>query len=272
MPAPAVNESYRRDLFGERDKQNQCEDLRRAYDRRQGDLLSERQSLLDERKTLESQNRIEGRWSSESAERCERLQVIEREIERRDRELAELPHRRSAGVDCIQSASVTQGSEDEIVIRSKLGPPQPRLGFERPDRCGVERREGYDVSHSQGAGTGFECDCGLFQARPEVNRTQQNQGIEARLRDLYAEKRPEVDLWLTTETRYKSGTKELASISYSVDAKEADGRTAKLWSVTLEADSRGVAKATSVEVGCSEAEVLRPARQSSVTQRHSLGM
>jgi len=105
-------------------------------------------------------------------------------------------------------------SDGTVIIRDAISSPTIRKGYERqiPTLAGVDR------AHTRGAGLGKEYAEGIFYASKEVNRILQNQGIERFLRELFQEKKSEVILYLSTETRPVPGSLKLMEIIYSVDA------------------------------------------------------
>lgn len=105
------------------------------------------------------------------------------------------------------------------VITSRVGPPQPRAGYEKSLFPGIEvGLEGWERSHSQGAGTGNESRKNIVYAPREVNQDFQNQGIEKYIRETYSEKAADVELDLTTVTDCYPGTNRLSHIQYKLEA------------------------------------------------------
>jgi len=106
------------------------------------------------------------------------------------------------------------------VIRSKIGAPVSRSNFEKLMFPGIELGlQGWERSHSQGAGTGCESPHGILYAPKEVNQHLQNRGIEQFLRDFFQVKAPDVELFLTTDTAAWPGTRRLRCIEYVLEAK-----------------------------------------------------
>jgi hypothetical protein len=106
-----------------------------------------------------------------------------------------------------------------IVIRSKVSSPPGRQGFEKKFFPGIEiGLPGWERAHSQGNITGHENQHGIRYAPREVNQHFQRLGIERFIRELYAEKAANVDLWLTTVTYTHPRTLRLKEIQYRVDA------------------------------------------------------
>jgi hypothetical protein len=126
------------------------------------------------------------------------------------------------------------------VITSELGPARERRGFERQLLPGVEvGREGWERAHSQSAGTGAESRHGILYAPERVNQELQNRGIEKDLRNMQKDCSAQgVRLFLTTETRAHSGSDALKSITYRVDGRAADGRTARLYEAEITVEDK----------------------------------
>ena len=107
-----------------------------------------------------------------------------------------------------------------IVIRSRLGAPAKRQGFERKAlfphiEVGLS---GWQRAHSQGAGIGAESPHAIRYAPAEVNQHYQRLGIERHLKELVEHKPANVELWLTTVTFTHPRTLRLKEIQYKVDA------------------------------------------------------
>ena len=77
---------------------------------------------------------------------------------------------------------------------------------------------GWERAHSQGNITGHESSHAIRYAPREVNQEFQRLGIERFIRDLFAEKAQDVELWLTTVTYTHPKTLRLKEIHYRVDA------------------------------------------------------
>lgn len=121
-----------------------------------------------------------------------------------------------------------------LLAMRRIGPPGTRQGFERLMFPGVQvGLLGWERAHSQGAGTGTESALGILYAPSIVNQELQNRGIEDFIRTLQAQKRDDVDLFLTTATRAWVGTRRLASIEYRVDARRG-GRMTTLLEASIE--------------------------------------
>ncbi len=104
------------------------------------------------------------------------------------------------------------------VIQSKLQLAPGRQGFEKLMFPGIEvGLAGWQRSHSQGSGTGFESPNAIRYAPEEVNQQFQRLGIEHYLRELVALKPSDTDLWLTTVTSTHPRTLRLKEIQYRVD-------------------------------------------------------
>jgi hypothetical protein len=120
------------------------------------------------------------------------------------------------------------------VIQSRLGPAVSRQGFEKLMFPGIQvGLLGWQRAHSQGGGTGSESPMAIRYAPEEVNQQYQRLGIERYLRDLFALKPADTDLWLTTVTTTHPRTLRLKEIQYRVDAiKGAASR--KLFEASIE--------------------------------------
>jgi hypothetical protein len=125
-----------------------------------------------------------------------------------------------------------------IVIKSKVGSPQKRKGYERKLKSGSQvGLTGWERAHSQGPGTGFESPKGILYAPRQVNQILQNKGIENFIRNLYKDKPSDVNLNLTTHTTEHEGTQRLASIVYTLDA-ERNGKKTTVFEVWIEVEDR----------------------------------
>ena len=125
------------------------------------------------------------------------------------------------------------------VIQSRLRPAPGRQGFEKLLFPGIEvGLPGWQRSHSQGSGTGFESPSAIRYAPEEVNQQFQRLGIERYLRELVDLKPNDTDLWLTTVTATHLRTLRLKEIQYRVDAVK-NGLSRKLFEASIEvADQR----------------------------------
>ncbi len=113
----------------------------------------------------------------------------------------------------------TRDALGHIVIRSKVNSPPGRSGYEKRYFPGIEvGLVGWERAHSQGNITGHESPHAIRYAPAEVNQQFQRLGIERFIQELYAQKAPDVDLWLTTVTAAHPGTLRLKEIQYRVDA------------------------------------------------------
>ena len=122
----------------------------------------------------------------------------------------------------------------DLVIQSRLRPSVGRKGHERQFFRGIEfGLAGWQRSHSQGGGTGFESAQGIRFAPEEVNQAYQNRGIERLLRDLVTEYNGQAELWLTTVTSTHPRTLRLKEIQYKVDVVR-DGRSRCLFEASIE--------------------------------------
>ena len=112
-------------------------------------------------------------------------------------------------------------------------------GFEKLMFPGVEvGLSGWQRSHSQGSGTGFESPNAIRYAPEEVNQEFQRLGIERYLRELVELKPADTELWLTTVTATHPRTLRLKEIQYRVDAVKR-GSSRRLFEASIEvADQR----------------------------------
>ena len=111
-----------------------------------------------------------------------------------------------------------------IVIESFLGAGSKRKHFERNYfRRGEMGRADYtesdmELSHSQGAGTGFESPYAIPYAPREVNQELQNLGIEEFLRELERNRPREITIQIVTNTRTMPRSLRLSLIEYTINA------------------------------------------------------
>jgi hypothetical protein len=119
-----------------------------------------------------------------------------------------------------QGRIISEGRDalNQIVIRSELGPPSGRKGYEHLLPLGTEvlDQKGWERAHSQGQGTGAESAEGIRLAPSEVNQKLQKVYVEGRLAEIVQEKAPGVRILLTTETATWPGTLRLKQIQYTV--------------------------------------------------------
>jgi hypothetical protein len=133
------------------------------------------------------------------------------------------------------------------VIRSRLQPALGRKGYEKVLFPGVEvGLPGWQRSHSQGSGTGFESPNAIRYAPEEVNQRFQRLGIERYLRELVELKPADTELWLTTVTTTHPGTLRLKEIQYRVDAVKK-GSSQRLFEASIEIADRRINPAVTVE-------------------------
>jgi hypothetical protein len=114
---------------------------------------------------------------------------------------------------------VTRRPDDgAILIRSEIGPPAARQGYEKALLPAIEvGLKGWHRAHSQGAVLGVETSAGILYAPPEVNLVLQA-GVEQEIRNIYEGKAADVRLFLRTETHAHPRTLRLFSIEYSLVA------------------------------------------------------
>ncbi|MGH3799921.1 MAG: polymorphic toxin type 4 domain-containing protein, partial [Pseudonocardiaceae bacterium] len=106
----------------------------------------------------------------------------------------------------------------QLAIRSELGPPPGRQGFEQLLPLGTEvlDQKGWERAHSQGQVTGAESAEGIRLAPRDVNQKLQRIYVEGRLAEIVRERAPGVRVLLTTETTTWPGTLRLQKIQYTV--------------------------------------------------------
>lgn len=222
----------RRNLFNDEDKARQKEELEQAYKKLN-------QKLDNKIAALEQKNSVSAKVSKADRRELAKLKT------KRDG----LPERKRLGMEAIDSASVWQDPNGTVHIRAKMAPPQPRLGYEKANRSGLKPKAGEDIAHGRGAGSGFECDCGNFFSSRDLNRGEQNQGIERYAQELYREKSPQTDLWLSNEIRPHAGTKQLQSNTYTLSATKAGSQQEKkLFSVELRDKVQGQTRVGKCEI------------------------
>ncbi|MBB5471233.1 hypothetical protein HDG32_007389 [Paraburkholderia sp. CI2] len=126
------------------------------------------------------------------------------------------------------------------VIQSRLGLPQGRQGYEKLLFPGIEvGLAGWQRSHSQGGGTGFESPHAIRYAPEEVNQQFQRLGIERYLRELVELKPSDTELWLTTVTMSHPRTLRLKEIQYRVDAVK-NGLSRKFFEASIEVSDQRI--------------------------------
>jgi hypothetical protein len=120
------------------------------------------------------------------------------------------------------------------VIQSRLQPAPGRKGFEKLLFPAIEvALSGWQRSHSQGSGTGFESSNAIRYAPEEVNQQFQRLGIERYLRELVQLKPNDTELWLTTVTTTHPRTLRPKEIQYRVDAVRK-GFSRRLFEASIE--------------------------------------
>jgi len=215
-----------RDQFDDRAKVEQKERLAEAYRRARHD-----------RTTLEEQA-----WLGQPLTKAARRRIEEcRDLLGDDDGHA----RQCLGESCIDSASVKQSTDGrEIWIRSQVGPPQPRLGFERkmlPPKSDLDFAD-QDLQrlHAQGPGTGFECDIGISFGAKQVNQVWQNHGVERFIRERFAARVPGEELFLTTVVKMRGSEQSdryrFQRIEYQLDGFR-DGQSWTLFSAQITEDT-----------------------------------
>ena len=121
-----------------------------------------------------------------------------------------------------------------IVIQSRLRPGVKRRHFEQQFFRGIEvGLPGWQRAHSQGAGTGLESPSAIRYAPEALNQEFQRLGIERYLRELFAAKPADTELWLTTVTATHPLSLRLKEIQYHVDAVP-NGASRRLFEASIE--------------------------------------
>jgi hypothetical protein len=142
----------------------------------------------------------------------------------------------------------TRDANNDVVIKSELGPPAGRKDYEQLLPTGVEvlDRAGWHRAHSQGGGFGTESAHGIRLAPIEVNLVLQNLYLENRVRELVQEKAPGVRIFMTTVTETWPGTLRLKEIQYKLEA-ELPGKISRthIWDAEINVtDSRDAPRAS----------------------------
>ena len=133
------------------------------------------------------------------------------------------------------------------VIQSRLQAAPGRQGFEKLMFPGIEvGLVGWQRSHSQGSGTGFESPHAIRYAPAEVNQNYQAQGIERYLRELIELAPADTELWLTTVTSTHPRTLRLKEIQYRVDAVKG-GTSRRLFEASIQVADQRVNPAVTVK-------------------------
>lgn len=229
----------RKNLFDDKAKAQQIEELRAAYVR-EGKALERK---IDERKSEigKLQSQIAELENKKGKQHADKLAAAKRELIKKERALDKLYDKRAAmpenqrlGEDAIRTARVWQEPDGRIVIHAKVAPPQPRLRYEGENRCGLESRPGFERAHGRGPGTGFESDCGIMYAPKDLNQQEQRLGIERFTQELYRDKPKNADLWMTNEIVPHEGTRNLKSNTYTASYTSKDGKQkSELFSIQL---------------------------------------
>lgn len=143
------------------------------------------------------------------------------------------PRRGFAGGEVLLERTRSDGV---TVIRSRVGRSPGRLGLEDHLPPGVEvDLAGWERAHSHGNITGAESGQGIRYAPREVNQHYQRLGIERAIRDLFSQKRSNVEVIMTTETSSHPGTLRLSQIVYRIDLVEPPtGRSLRVYEASLE--------------------------------------
>lgn len=144
--------------------------------------------------------------------------------------------------------------EPRIVIRSKLGPPMARRGYERQYMSAAEYAldeiAGWERAHSQGAGLRAEAQAAIRLATKQVNQELQRNGVERTMRDLVRKLSPGDELHLTTTTMTHEGTLRLKEIQYQLYLHRAGGAAREaVFEVAIELSLAGRASTSAQPVG-----------------------
>jgi hypothetical protein len=129
---------------------------------------------------------------------------------------------------------VSHDALENIVIRSKVKLPAGRLEFEDmlwPD--GEGGREDLATADSQLDLSALVSPHGLLYAPRDDTKNFQQRSIEQFIRELYAMKAEDVDLWLITETSTHPVSLRLKEIQYRVDAVRG-GQSKALFSASVD--------------------------------------
>ncbi len=242
--------SRQRSMYSEADKQQQKDELAKAYDRRRAPLKKEQAELKSQlshereelRQARERHDRDPQAVSRGELDRRESdIQKLETKSNGNQQKLTELDRRQRLGNESIDSTTVTEGPTGEVTINAKVGPAQERLDYQNENRSGLESRGDVDRLHSRGSGTGLESDCGITYGPKEVNHQLQNHGVEEFVREVHDQKRDGNEVWLKTVTSTHEGTRDLKEIQYEISARP-EGSQAKpepLYRATINVDKNG---------------------------------
>jgi hypothetical protein len=270
-------------MYSEQDRAQQQRELALAYERQEQRLLTERagleRRLAEEHRGLAAERRKAavlglGPTSPGVTAREQQIAEVKQQLQSTRQELGRLPERQRLGNECIQSATVTHGPEGEITIQAKVGPSQPRLNYQVANRSGLPSREGFQRLHSQGPGTGFECDCGILYGSSEVNQELQRQGIEQFIREVHQQKRGDTELWLKTVTKAHPGTSDLAEIQYELSARKIGSQHSPhpVYSATVTVDRNGkVGISSECRTPSADRDYLRELPDRRCAERQQLG-
>lgn len=242
--------SRQRSMYSDADKQQQKQDLAKAYDKERAPLEKQqtqlRSQLSQERDDLrQARERHEQNPQSvsqgELSLRESDIQRLETKADNHQQKLTDLDRRQRLGNESIDSTTVTEGPSGEVTINAKVGPGQERLNYQNENRSGLESRSDVDRLHSRGPGTGMESDCAITYGPKEVNQQLQNHGIEEFVREVHDQKHDGNEVWLKTVTSTHEGTRDLKEIQYEISARP-EGSHAKpepLYRATINVDKNG---------------------------------
>lgn len=231
MPRSPEWKSRQTVRFDEVAKENQKADLRDAFDRERKEaqerianhetqLTAHRQQLSELQK---DSARDPGTVDHQAlADTRHQIADCEAKIARDRREIAEMPERERLGREAIDSATVTEGPDGTITMWHKVSPVQPRLGYEK-SRSGLDTTPGMERAHGCGAGVGFECDHGILLTEKGVNQQAQKNGIETDIREKYACRQNDTELWQKVTISRHPDSQHLAEAHYEVYAGKTGG-------------------------------------------------
>jgi Domain of unknown function (DUF4157)/Bacterial toxin 4 len=151
--------------------------------------------------------------------------------------------------------------EPRVVIRSKLGRPMWRRGYEKQyalaAEYALEEIAGWQRAHSQGAGIGAESGAAIRLATKEVNQELQKEGVERTMRGLVEQLQPGDELHLTTVTTTHQGTLRLKDIQYRLFLHRPGSQPRVVFEVGIELSRSGRARTTAELFGLIAEEVAR---------------
>jgi hypothetical protein len=110
--------------------------------------------------------------------------------------------------------------EGSVAVKTRVeAPGKARKHFEERLPLGEKvGLPGYERCHTHGRIWGVESPYSIFHAEREVNRKFQEWGIEEFVKKLNEQKRPGVEIWVTSESKARAGSTVLDSITYRIEA------------------------------------------------------